>query len=187
MQAEMVQGGLFDVRKPVWPAVVVSGLLRGLLGTIVFFNLISQLAFGSVAFFMGVLGGLVGNLAFLGVVGLICSLVTQSGGQAYRIYARSFLVAVVLYLIALPVLIYFMPQIPAGASLSELTGTRAAMTAMRTSVAMETYRYTQLLIFSVQMVFTYFGLARSVSAVRAGAAVLICLAIYLGLFIARII
>lgn len=173
--------------RATWSPVVISGLLRGLVGAAVFCNLFLQMPMGIVPFIFGLTSGILGNLIFLGVGGLVFSVVTGTGPRAFHLYARSFIVALPLYLLALPVVIVLMPVLPADASFATAEGARHVITEMRSTLAMEIYRYTQLTIFSAQMIYLWSTFRQQAPVNKIWAAVFICMGIYILLFVTRII
>lgn len=173
--------------RATWSPVVFSGLLRGLVGAAVFCNLFLQMPMGIVPFIFALTSGILGNLIFLGVGGLIFSVTTGTGPRAFPLYARSFVVALPLYLLALPVVILLMPVLPADASFATAEGARQVITEMRSTLDMEIYRYTQFTIFSVQMVYLWLTFRQQVPVNKVWAAALLCMGLYALLFVTRVI
>ncbi len=170
-----------------WSPVIVSGILRGILTCLVFFNLISYFQYGSVLFGVTAISGILGNLLFLGVVGLITSLITRTGTRAFEAYGRTFIVALFAYVLLIPVLIVLMPNLPPNPSFADAQGARDVVTFVRSSSAMQVFRYGQGSIFLLQMILLYRNLLPLTQQGRAAAAATTCFAIYVLLFVTGII
>ncbi|WP_102124653.1 hypothetical protein [Deinococcus planocerae] len=173
--------------RPPLALVVIAGVLRGLTGAVVFFNLFEKMPLGVIPFVFALFGGILGNFLFLAVVGLIYSLLTATGTRAYTLYARTFIIAIPLYLLILPALIVLMPLLPADASFSSVQGAQHVIAELRTSVAMQVYRYAQLTMFAAQVIYLTRLFRPFAPGGRVWIAASLCLALYGLLFFLGVI
>lgn len=171
----------------VWSPLVLSGVLRGVLTAAVFYNLITYFQYGSVLLGVTTLAGVLGNLLFLGVVGLICSLVTRTGTEAFRAYARTFVLPLVAYLLLLPVMVMLVPNLPPHVSFADAESARQVTGALRGSTAMQVFRSVQLSLFLAQAVWLYVLLRPHTTPARLCGALGLCLALYGTLFFTGVI